>query len=509
MNFANIDSVRSFRFVENQFIQVLISRFSLCRHGKGTQLSVKFGDRSPAISTRPAKTRVQQEIPDFETKSLNYQKALDAFLLDGYGESYEHDDEDFPFRYASGGTLPIVRTGGADYYCLFYRDIFPTGWNIANGGCCTREELLYPLRTVERELREELIILNRYKKTRYGFKGGEGPLLFHPHRAGTQKSWLDILPELAQSPFKELEASIKWMNGPDSLKVQIEDYDFGETVGCFLNINAEDFGIEIDNVAKIGLSKDEVICDGEQIGNCIINRLVGLFEVRKLDQLLGSGGREFLPDKMFFNARPYEGLSLESVMDEIVPYLRDVRSVAEMDRFSACASKYDLCPVTRRILKRFASREQEHIHAASQPMVFISYGGDDERVAKKVYDSLKDITKVFFFKEYDYRDTLARAIDEALDSAMCLVVVGSKLENVNRDRCAYEWKRFCQDLEHNLKPNDAVVIPFISHIDPEDLPRELRQYFAVRFRPARLDLDIVEELCPRIPRSIKRSAAAG
>jgi hypothetical protein len=40
----------------------------------------------------------------------------------------------FPFRYASGGVLPILRIGRKEFFCFFYRDIDPVGWNIANGG---------------------------------------------------------------------------------------------------------------------------------------------------------------------------------------------------------------------------------------------------------------------------------------------------------------------------------------------------------------------------------------
>ena len=46
------DLVRSFRFVENQFLQVLLSNFELRRRGVGVELSVKFGEDSPTISTR-------------------------------------------------------------------------------------------------------------------------------------------------------------------------------------------------------------------------------------------------------------------------------------------------------------------------------------------------------------------------------------------------------------------------------------------------------------------------
>ena len=45
-----------------------------------------------------------------------------------------HDDPAFPFRFGNGGTLPVVRLADRDYYSLFYREVAPIGWNIANGG---------------------------------------------------------------------------------------------------------------------------------------------------------------------------------------------------------------------------------------------------------------------------------------------------------------------------------------------------------------------------------------
>src|SRR5262249_43757180 len=141
----------------------------------GVELSVKFGEDSPTISTRRAKSRIAAMMPHFEAKASEYQAALTQFFLKNE-PAFDYCDSDFLFRFASGGTLPIIRLENRDYYCLFYRDIRPIGWNIANGGCASREELVDPLQTVYRELCEELIIVDRFRKERYTFSYPEIPL---------------------------------------------------------------------------------------------------------------------------------------------------------------------------------------------------------------------------------------------------------------------------------------------------------------------------------------------
>ena len=51
--------------------------------------------------------------------------------------SRRFDCSGHPLRFGNGGVLPIIRLDDSDYFCLFYRDIFPIGWNIANGASDT------------------------------------------------------------------------------------------------------------------------------------------------------------------------------------------------------------------------------------------------------------------------------------------------------------------------------------------------------------------------------------
>lgn len=504
----SIDSVRELRFVENQFVQVLVNEFTLDRRAKGIELSLAFDDNSPTITSRPTKVSVQSSIPEFAAKAASLQKKLDNFLLFQKGSCFKYQDRTFPFRYASGGTLPIIRLNKKDYFCLFYREIFPIGWNIANGGCLTRDELLNPLATVEREFVEELVVVNRFKHTYGVFADDKGRQVTAPRWLGSDSIWRSILGD-SVNRFEKAEVPAKWFAGPDSLKVDIGG-ECNQITDCFVNINAEDYGIEIDRIVKIAPDSDSVYCDGEQAGNVLMNRLVGLFEVEKTEKQLASGIHWFVPDRFYFSGRERDADQfLHVIRKEVVPHSKGFRSPSELSAFEA-AIRADqhlrLCPVTQRILIRYAQRER--VSAEHQScVVFVSYGGSDEYTARKIYDELRHSVSTFFFKEYSHRDVLSRSIDDALDSAACLIVPCSILENIRRDRCAYEWKRFCREWSAGLKPSNAVVIPFVaSDINPEDLPRELREHFVVPFRPASFDKDLLE-LAKRIPSELRKAAS--
>jgi hypothetical protein len=520
------DLVRKLRYVENQFIQVLVHRFKISRGAKGVELTVRFSEDAPTISTRRAKARIQTMIPEFSEKSAKYQAELEAFFL-GNASKYEHQDIDFPFRFASGGTLPIIRSENRDYYCLFYRDIRPVGWNIANGGCATRAELLDPLQTVYRELCEELIIVNRHFKERYiyGYPDCQGleresmrgkpwapcaPAdLWH---MAPSPSWLQIFPELTGGQFRLVQAPMKWLNGPDSLYVQIDGVDAGHVQACYVNINATDFGIEIDKVARINLSsRRATMCDGEQTGRCIVNRLIGLFETEKLNKQVAEGSSRFVPDKLFFNAEPYDGDSIDTLMrDQVLPHLQQFRSAEELAEFDSCTAQLDLCPVTRSILRRIAasSETDPRLTRPSAPVdVFISYGGDDDRIARTVYHYLDQSCNVFFFPNFAFNDTVSAVIDEALESARYMIVVCAKPENLLRDHCEYEWRKFLNDVKYGFK--HGVIVPFVEEgVRESNLPEELQAYAAEKFKLPTLKDDLSHLATYRISEVLRRAAAA-
>jgi len=342
---------------ENQFLQVLLTRFLLEREDAGVRMEVRFDERTPSIWLPEAKRLVQELMPDFERKAAALQARLDDFLLAGRGARLEHEDEDFCFRHASGGTLPIVRFGQTRYYVLLYRDVPPIGWNIVNGGTATRDELRHPLVAAERELREELLILDLPARRRYVFPGDArsfarcelpAALRLWSRRAATR-------PDLAE--FAELEevlVPITWIEGRDRLVVQIGAESPAMTDRCFLNINACDFGIEIDRVAELQLDGSVVLCDGEIHGDRLINRPVGLFAVDRMKaEIRQADRREFVPDFFYYDARHFSGEATTATVEgPMAGEMHDFRSRDQIARFADCDAKYDLCPVTRRIIER-------------------------------------------------------------------------------------------------------------------------------------------------------------
>ena len=115
MNAFKSDVVRPFVRADHRFLEVLLTEFSLKRSGEGYRLDVKFDHETPTLWSDLGKRDVREWIPDFESKSKRYQEELDAILLRGEQPAYSFQDANFPFRYASGGTLPVVRRGRREY----------------------------------------------------------------------------------------------------------------------------------------------------------------------------------------------------------------------------------------------------------------------------------------------------------------------------------------------------------------------------------------------------------
>ena len=226
--------------------------------------------------------------------------------------------------------MPILRIGSNEYYSLFYRSIFPIGWNIANGGCDNRFELLNPPDTIERELREELMIVDVTQKRRYVFAGDEEKPFDHPSFAAARRFWETnpILKDFVS--FEETPILLKWLQGPDCLTVQHGDNEARTIKDCFLNINAEDFGIELDKVAKIHLDENAILLSGETIGNTLENAVVGLFEVNRLNRELIEGKGEYFPDYFFYDAKHWEVEKLQEQISAGVNNLRFLRTAKEL-----------------------------------------------------------------------------------------------------------------------------------------------------------------------------------
>ncbi len=348
---------------ESRYLQLLLSEFSLGRErGKrGATLSVKFTDETDAIWSEAAKSYLRDSTRDFEEQSKKYQAELDAFLLDNEGDAYEFHDDEFLFRYVSGGTLPIIVIDSEDYYCLFYRTRSPIGWNIANGGSDSFEELRNPEIVIARELLEELILID----DEHDFLLPVEPEIVRPELRLVRERWNQILAPLGSHPFdkpqEQIRGSVESIKGPDCLSITYEGEDSHVLTGVFVNINALDFGIEVDRILRIDMDRDlrgELrILDGEPKGTDeLLNRPVGLFKVRELNEALAEGRTAFIPDFFFHSAKKRSGSSFKNYVQPPLNAL--LRSVEDRQPYEDEEHKFGLCPVTERIVRRYGQSLQ-------------------------------------------------------------------------------------------------------------------------------------------------------
>lgn len=116
--------------------------------------------------------------------------------------------------------------------------------------------------------------------------------------------------------------------------------------------------------------------------------------------------------------------------------------------------------------------------------VFISFKSEDEDLARKVYDFLKQNGKETFFSkesllqlgESEYED----AIYEALDNSKHLVLVASNPEYFKTDWVSREWKYFNnKNRKSEKKGNIVIILPGEYVTDTEKLPPQLRYEFEI------------------------------
>lgn len=341
---------------ERDFLQVLLQKFSLLRSNTGFKLEIYFDHKTPTISKRAARRFLRQNITKFDAKVKEYEDKLNTFIVQEKGEACNIEDSDFMFRYASGGTLPILKINNIDYYCLFFRGIHPIGWNIANGGCNTLEELLNPVDTIKRELREELIIVD--KKNWYFFEGGIDIKYDRPEFEIARKFWDRKFDQLGHRRFKQLNIQpikLKFLSGPDQLCLKYSDAPLIKHNEIFVTITAEDFGIEIDKVATIDMSKNEdiILCDGEINDLYSVNRPIGLFRVDDFSP----NNEPVIPEIFFYSGSRYKGIEFIKIIEtEILKNIKDSgkfqNEILEEFEKSVKRNNFKLCPVSNQLIMR-------------------------------------------------------------------------------------------------------------------------------------------------------------
>ena len=348
------DHVGELHTFERDFLQVLLHEFSLFRSEHGVQLEVAFDHRSPTIATREARRFVRLNTPGFDKTGAKLEKRLRQ-VYSGERPAFNHKDEEFAFRYASGGTLPILKIDGIEYYCLFLRGLHPIGWNLANGGCNSVEELCDPTKTIMRELQEELIVVDSSNWYSFGSVGNDS--FERPEFAVARDYWNQQFDKLCLLHFDQLDRRtlrVPESEGPDFLTVHFMrdrplSYD-----SLFVSVSTEDYGIEVDRALVLPpLSSDGLaLCDGEINAAGSVNRPVGLFRTESFD-----ASSRLIPEFFYYTGKRNEGDVFEDIIRKLViPDMKESNPALPehvIPEFKKAAKEgFKLCPIARRLIPR-------------------------------------------------------------------------------------------------------------------------------------------------------------
>ncbi len=508
MDFFHTDMIRPLDLAETQFLEVLLSNFKLSREtgSRGVRLEVAFDGATPAVWNRLGRAEVKNRMANHaERVSADYHRELRSVLVDGTSDAFEPADKDFPWRWASAGVLPIITVDSKEYYCLIYRDIFPIGWNIANGACDTRYELANPFHTMERELGEELVVVHTQSKTRYVLRGQDHALdrvEFEQFR----RIWREQFPEVDLASYHAAELPLVLERGPDRVVVHSaprgHELLANEIADCFVNINVSDFGIEVDWIARIVLTKDMVICDGEISAGRALNRPVGLFDTSAFNAALSRGDAVFRPDKFFWAGQQFDGTHFEHFFDNtLIPCIHEQRRTepSAVRDFDNQRNRLGLCPVTDTIIRRYSHLLENSSSDFDAPLsrpydAFIAYSGTDTELARNVFGLVEGLgLRAFFAPAREDNTPFNVKIYRALFSARFLLGVATSASAFQR-----KWFEFEAAAFHMLmmsEPNTRRrMVPIVGGIEPYLLPPPWNIYPRIDFTETRFDAAFRERL---------------
>lgn len=255
---------------------------------RGKRLILDIRDDQKSIYSNAGKGEFFDRVRRIDREPvLQWEKDIES------GRESAYFREDLPLRWASGGALPVVHHRGESFLVLFFREIYPEGWNTANGASDTWDEMYQLRRLVEREFREEVLIHDPNHGVVYWFADPERDY----HDLMHQKRALELwgLGRCARKPLP-----CRFHRGPDSVCVRMLREGSveiaSEISGFYISVNAGELGIECTQVVDIVLPDELALeelafLDGEisYPGDRLQQRPVGLLEVEACRDWLTSG----------------------------------------------------------------------------------------------------------------------------------------------------------------------------------------------------------------------------
>lgn len=141
--------------------------------------------------------------------------------------------------------------------------------------------------------------------------------------------------------------------------------------------------------------------------------------------------------------------------------------------------------------------------------VFISFKNTDNGestkdslIAESLYQKLTENNISVFFSNTTLLEKgssqFKGTIEKALDSAIILVLIGSRTEYINSKWVNYEWDTFHNEILSEAKPN-GIIIPYLSeNISHSEKPMSLR-----RLETFLIERDNVDDVCSFIRNYMK------
>lgn len=313
--------------------------------GVGT-VQINLGDTPVGIYNNAGKRFLDEQWPLTEaaTRSEDREAYVEALELSMRAQAAFLDPdtsvptplaEGTPLRWASAGVLPIANWKGREWVVLFFRDIRPKGWNLANGASETEEERYDLTRLAHREFCEELLIVNHDPLETsqdvivkpFSFDGafGERSLLeshtFALEHASLRLSEDNLTLQWSQAPSDTIDVTTvrtRWravVSGGGTMGK--------ETRNVIPTLNPLERGIEMTQIIRFDLADDDHILDGEILedvgGNRILaRRPVGLISLDFIRKSVTDNTRwKATRDRRLLPAIPREDLHVFSIENRL------------------------------------------------------------------------------------------------------------------------------------------------------------------------------------------------
>jgi len=335
--------------VPSHFFQVLMPEFKLSQtRGKQT-LQVEVRDDLEPIEDRFQRENFRDRLVHLRNAQMKLERDLNPFTRRQSTAEAHIRCPNWPLRYGNGGVLPVVRAESKKYICLFYREVFPIGWNVANGSSDNYQELLFPEQVMLREFGEELLIADDQGQAFRCYNPGKD-ILYPGYQKASRIAWDEAFPERSYRHYQCLSLHVHWIRGPDSISVTVGNTQHVSS-GLFLSITPEDNAIEVDRVAYVRLPKGASVLDGEVTENKPVGRIVGLFEFSGFAKRVRDGN--FIPDRFFFQGREFmNGVSFDVVRKKFIGLRHE--NPAERGRVAKeNEGEPGLCPITRSLTRTY------------------------------------------------------------------------------------------------------------------------------------------------------------